>query len=143
MRAFFPGLLVALIVSIGCSASGTPGGPGTTSPKKPVVGQADETFTLGTPTLSTTVKQGETKAVSISIKRGKSFDEDVALKFADVPKGVAIDGNPVIKHGETEAKLTLKAADDAAVGDFTVKVTGRPTKGTDATSDLKITVEKK
>ena len=51
--------------------------------------------------------------------------------------------NPVIKHGDTEAKLTFKAADDAALGDFTVKVTGHPTKGADASNEIKITVAKK
>jgi hypothetical protein len=51
--------------------------------------------------------------------------------------------SPVIKHGDTEAKITLKAADDAAVGDFTLKVTGHPTKGADAANEFKLTVDKK
>ena len=51
--------------------------------------------------------------------------------------------NPVIKHGDTEAKLTFKAAADAALGDFTVKVTGHPTKGAHASNDFKISVAKK
>jgi len=103
-----------------------------------------ESFTVSVPTFSTTVKQGETKAVSISIKREKNFDEDVTLKFADLPKGVTIEpASPVIKHGETEAKLMVKAEDDAALGDFAIKVTGHPTKGADAAHDFKITVAKK
>jgi hypothetical protein len=32
----------------------------------------------------------------------------------------------------TEAKLTFKAAADSVLGDFSVKVTGHPTKGADA-----------
>ncbi len=32
----------------------------------------------------------------------------------------------VIKHGETETKVTFKAAADSALGDFTIKVTGHP-----------------
>jgi hypothetical protein len=51
--------------------------------------------------------------------------------------------NPLIKHGDTEAKLTFKATDDASLGDFTVKVTGHPTKGSDAANDFKIGVVKK
>jgi len=102
------------------------------------------TFTVSVPTFSTTVKQGESKAVSINIKREKDFDEDVTLNFADMPKGVTIEpASPVIKHGETEAKLMLKCADDAALGDFVIKVTGHPTKGANATHDFKITVAKK
>jgi len=146
MKSSFAGLVVmALVAFTGCNR-GTPGGPGATdaTPKKPAFGQADDTFNLSVPYMSTSLKQGETKAVSISIKRGKNFDEDVTLKFADVPKGVTLDpASPVIKHGDTEAKLTLKAADDASLGDFTIKVTGHPTKGGDSSNEFKITVDKK
>ncbi len=104
----------------------------------------EETFTLSVPTFSTSVKQGETKAVSIGINRDKSFDQDVTLKFADLPKGVTLDPvSPVIKHGDTEAKLKLTSVDDAPLGDFTIKVTGHPTKGADASHDFKISVDKK
>ena len=94
--------------------------------------------------MSTTLNQGGAKEVSIGIERGKNFGEDVTLKFADGPKGVTLASvNPVIMHGDTEAKVTLKATADASLGDFTVKVTGHPTKGADATNELKITVAKK
>jgi hypothetical protein len=146
MKKLFTSLLVAaLAVFVGCNGKGTPGGPGASNatPKGPIVGQSDDTFTLSMPG-STSIKQGETKAATIAIKRGKNFGEDVTLKFADMPKGLTIDpANPVIKHGDTEAKLTFKAADDAALGDFTVKVTGHPSKGSDASNELKITVDKK
>jgi hypothetical protein len=134
----------ALIALAGCN-KGTEGGPGArTSSNKSGIGQAEDTFSLSLPTLSTRLKQGETKVVAISIKRGKNFDQDVTLKFAGVPQGVTLDpASPVIKHGDTETKLTAKAADDAAVGDFTVTVTGHPAKGADASNDLKLTVEKR
>ena len=94
--------------------------------------------------MSTTVHQGEAKEVSIGIERGKNFQEDVTLKFADGPKGVTLaSADPVIMHGSSEAKVTFKATADAALGDFTVKVTGHPTKGGDATNEFKITVAKK
>ena len=102
----------------------------------------EPTFTASAP--STTIKQGESKAVSISIKREKNFDEDVALKFADLPKGVTVEpASPVIKHGDSEAKLMLKSDDTRRIGDFKVKVMGHPTKGPDASQDFKITVDKK
>ncbi len=146
MKRSFTGLLaMALVAVTGCN-QGTPGGPGAADPtaKKPLYGQANDTFHLSVPTLSTTLKQGETKEGSIGIKRGKNFDEDVTLTFADVPKGVTLDpASPVIKHGDTEAKFTLKGADDASLGDFTVKVTGHPTKGGDASHEFKLTVAQK
>ena len=145
MKRTLAGLLVvALVTFVGCSTGkDSAGGPGATNTtgKPPLYGQADNTFNLTAP--STSLKQGETKTVLIGIKRGKNFQEDVTLKFADAPQGVTLDpASLIIKHGETETKVTLKAAADASLGDFTVKVIGHPTTGADATHELKITVTK-
>jgi hypothetical protein len=52
--------------------------------------------------------------------------------------------DPVIKHGSTGVTLLLKAAGDAALGDFTVKVTGHTaSSGADFTQEFKITVAQK
>jgi uncharacterized membrane protein len=142
--------MAGLIALAGCN-TGTPGGPGATSrttagttTRSSTIGLAEDTFSLTTPLLSTTIKQGESKVISIGIKRGKNFEDDVTLKFDGLPEGVTLDpARPVIKHGDTEAKVTIKAADSAAVGDFTAKLVGHPAKGADATHDLKITVQKK
>ena len=104
---------------------------------------AKESFTVSLPLLSTTLKQGESKTVSIGIKRDKNFDHDVTLKMGEMPSGVTVEPeSPVIKAGDTEALITLAATTDAALGDFTVKVTGHPAKGADATNDLKLSVIK-
>ena len=124
--------------------SSTPSTPTTTTAQKPVIGDAEETFSLSVPSLSTNLKQGEIKVATISLSRGKNFDEDVTLKFADVPKGVTLDpADPVIKHGDAEVNITFQAADDAALGDFTIKVTGHPTKGTDAKTEFELNVTEK
>jgi hypothetical protein len=144
MKRTFAGLLVAAVVTlIGCTGNDNAGGPGATNPtgKQPLYGQADNTFNLTAP--STSLKQGETKDISIGIKRGTNFQDDVTLKFADLPQGMTVDpAGPVIKHGDTETRVTLQAAADASLGDFTVRVTGHPTKGGDGSTDLKITVAK-
>jgi hypothetical protein len=146
MKSLFAGLMVtAVAVLTGCS-QGTPAGPAAIerTANKPIVGQADDTFHVEVPTMSTKLKQGETKEVAISVARGKNFDEDVTLKFAGVPKGVTLDpASPVIRRGDKDAKITLKVADKASLGDFTLKVTGEPKKGMPASSDLKITVAQK
>jgi hypothetical protein len=65
------------------------------------------------------------------------------LELHNLPRGVTVDpAGPVIKHGDTDAKLTLKAGGDAALGDFTGKVKGHPRKGPDASNEFKISVEK-
>ncbi len=144
MRIVFAAMLGTLVILTGCN-QGTSGGPGAAGPasEQATVGQTDETFTLNMPMMSTNLNQGETAAVSIGIKRGRNMDGDVTLKFEGLPEGVTIEpANPTIKREDTEAKLTLSAADDASLGDFTVKVMGHPTEGPDASNDLKITIAK-
>jgi len=146
MKSFFAGLTVTILaVLTGCN-QGTSGGPGATevTANKPVVGPADETFILDVPMLSTKLKQGETKQLEISLARGGHFDEDVTLKFAGLPKGMTIEpASPVIKKGDKKTKIAVALADNVSPGDFTVKVTGHPTSGADATNEFKITVAKK
>jgi len=143
MKSLFTGFAVMTLAAlIGCN-QGTPGGPGATdtSGKKPAYGQADDTFNLSVPTMSSSAKQGDQTEATIGIKRAKDFDEDVTLKFTDVPKGVTIDpASPVIKHGDADAKITFKVGEEAALGDFNVKVTGHPTKGGDAKIEFKLTI---
>jgi hypothetical protein len=135
-------MLMTLVALIGCT-QGTPGGPGTTatSGKKPAYGQAEDTFNLSVPVMSSSLQQGEQTEATVGIKRAKNFDEDVALKFTDVPQGVTIEpASPVIKHGDTDAKITFNVGNEAALGDFKVKVTGHPTKGDDAQIEFKLSI---
>lgn len=104
---------------------------------------SEDTFTLDLPNFSTDLKQGETEIVSVGIAREDKFDDEVTLEFQNLPKGVTIDpAKPTIKQGDKEAKVTVKAAADAALGDHAIKVIGHPTKGKDATNELNITVSK-
>ncbi len=138
-------LAMALPAFTGCN-QGTPGGPGAAAPseKRASYGQANDTFNLNAPLLATSLTQGETKAVSIRILRGKNFDEEVTLKFEGLPKGVSFDpSRPTIKHGDEETKFTVHATNDAALGNFAIKVTGHPSKGGDALIEFKIAVNKK
>lgn len=146
MKTLFRRFAVLALAVIGGCSQGTPGGPGATDATgtKPMYGQTDDTFNLSVPIMSSSVQQGEQSEVVVGIKRAKNFDDDVSLKFADVPQGVTVDpASPVIKHGDTDAKLAITASDEAPVGEYIIKVTGHPTKGGDAGVDLKITVAAK
>lgn len=158
MKTLFGSMALLALFAVGCNQS-TPGGPGvapagstanttpnstTNSTMKPDLGQAEETFRLSVPVLSTSLKQGETKTAKISISRGKNFDEDVSLQFASLPKGLTIaPASPVIKHGDESTDLTLTAAADAALGDFTIDVTGKPSQGADARTEFKVSISEK
>lgn len=143
MKSFVAGFVVISLAALSGCTQGTPGGPGTAE-KKPAYGQADDTFNLSVPVLSSSLQQGGTMEATVGIKRAKNFDQDVALTFADVPAGVTFEtANPKIRHGDTDAKITIKAGDEAPLGDFKVKVTGHPTKGGDAEIELKLTIAAK
>jgi uncharacterized membrane protein len=146
MKSLTAGFLAITLMTVaGCGDKGTPGGPGVNDPnaKKPIVGTAEDTFTLDVPNLATTLKQGETKTITIAIKRGKNFDESVALNFTGLPSGVsATPAGASISKADKEVKITLTAAADAAIGEFVVKVHGDPTKGADAHNEFKLNVEK-
>lgn len=145
MKKLFAASVITLAAVVGCT-QGTPGGPGTTdtTAKKPTYGQADDTFNLSVPVMSSSLQQGATTEVSIAIKRAKNFDKDVALIFTDLPSGVTVEpANPTIKHGDVDAKIVFKATDEAPLGDFKVQIAGHPDKGGDAQVEFKLAVRAK
>jgi ABC-type Zn uptake system ZnuABC Zn-binding protein ZnuA len=90
-----------------------------------------------------TIKRGDTATVNVSISRG-GFRDAVNVKFEDLPKGVKVqDADTKIASGETSAKFTLKAADDAELGEKTVKVVVTGTGGIKADEAFKATVKDK
>jgi hypothetical protein len=103
----------------------------------------ENTFRINTPILTTAIKQGETKIVTIGIARSKNFDQDVTLTFEGTPAGVTIEpAEPKIKHDEKEVKINVSAAADATVNDFAIKIIGHPATGPDATNKLNLSVSK-
>lgn len=146
MKYLLPVLLVGAMLAVsGCNKS-KPGGPGANLPKseQASMGQTDDSFSLVAPMTATKLAQGEVKEIALGIKRGTNFDQDITLAFADVPAGLVITpAAPNLGHGDTEAKLSLTAAADAALGDFTVKVSGRPGKGQNAMVEFKVTITTK
>lgn len=143
MKRTFAALALATLTALAGCSQGTPGGPGTAD-KAPAYGQANDTFNLSVPTMASSVQQGKQTESMVGIKRAKNFDEDVALKFTDVPPGVTIEpASLMIKHGDSDAKFTFKAGDNAVVGDYHIKVTGHPTKGSDAQVEFKLKIAAK
>ena len=147
--------MLSLVALVGCTggASGTSdkhaGGPGAAtnaSQKEPTFGTAENTFTLSVPKTAIRLKQGAFYKFTIGIDRGKNFSEDVALKFEGPTdmKGITFEpDSPTIKHSDKEAEVTVRAAADAAVADFTINVIGHPAKGPDAKNHFEVKVEKK
>jgi hypothetical protein len=136
MKTLYAGLMVAgLVVFAGCNKS-TTGGPG----------GGEGTFKLKGPSniTATEVKQGETKTVDITADTDKNFKEDVALTATVEPAdgGVAAELDPKTIKASDPKKATLKitATDKAKVGDYTVTVKGKPTKGSETSVNVKVKV---
>ncbi|HUT08909.1 MAG TPA: hypothetical protein VMY42_00290 [Thermoguttaceae bacterium] len=150
--------VLTLVAAVGCSGNSAEGPKPTATPatkqpvepvktvvEKPIAGEADETFSLSVPFETVALTQGEEKSVLIGINRGDNFREEVAIEVSDLPMGVTlVTADPVIKQGATDVTLMLKAAGDAALGDFTVKLTGHTvSSGADFTKEFKMTVAEK
>lgn len=137
--------IIAFTPILGCN-EGTTGGPGVGDPKvtKSVTGRADDTFNLSVPLVQTSVQQGNQTEGIIGINRAKNFDGDVTLEFKKLPVGVTIQPErPMIKHGDSDSKISVIADDSAAKGEFKIEVTGHPKQGADAKIDFRIAVTDK
>ncbi|MDX1948627.1 MAG: hypothetical protein SFU86_24785 [Pirellulaceae bacterium] len=159
MKTLVAGLVcLTLAVAVGCTESSSdrpqavapaagvqPNEPVKVVAKKPIAGEADKTFSLSVPFESVRLTQGEGKSMLIGINRGENFREEVSIKVSGLPQGVTLEtADPVIKQGDMDAGLMLKAAPDAALGDFTIKVTGHTaSSGADFSKEVKLIVAQK
>jgi uncharacterized membrane protein len=130
---------LALAALVGCNQSPPGGSPPSAG------GQRSTSFKLKGPDLATTVKQGDTQEVKLTVDRGKDFKEDVKLRIAvpDDAKGLTVDpADPVVKAGDKE-NLTIKvhAAKDATIGEHTLHITGVPEAGLATPVDVKVSVK--
>jgi uncharacterized membrane protein len=157
MKRLWVVLGLGLALFVGCENKSTPGGPGATrsatspsgsasrsSTANPVAGTPEHTFRLEAPALATSLKQGESKTIKISISRGKNFAQDVKLAFTGAPMGVKVTpAEHDLKASANDVQVTIEAAKDAALGEHTITVTGTPTKeGAETSMTFKIDVKK-
>jgi hypothetical protein len=134
-------LCMALAVSFGCNNKSAPGGPGAGGTGKAA---RDDSFTFTVPSTTTTLKQGEAKDITIAVKRGKDFKQDVTLAATSEGKGVTVTPNPAeLKASDsvTDLKFHVEAAKDAAIGEHKVTVKATPQTGsaTEKTFNVKVT----
>lgn len=113
--------------SVGCQETTTTG-PSTTAPVKVTRPGEPNRAVDATKKLSMmaaesqSIKRGDTDEVRVMINRD-NFNDPVTIRVTDLPQGVeAVEPSIVISANESSAKLTLKANDDAAVGEHQVKL---------------------
>jgi uncharacterized membrane protein len=100
-----------------------------------------EGFRIGTPTFDTTVKQGETQSVTISLDRGEHFKRDVRLEIRP-SKGISVEPTKILVKGSDspEVQLQVTAATDANLGEYRVHIKGTPETGESTSTEIKVKV---
>jgi len=113
-------MTLALAAISGCQSS-SPRGGGMTK---------DVGFKIAVPTLGTDVKQGEVRAVTVSLQRGESFKQDVKLQI-QASKGISVEPTDVlVKASESpDVQVRIAATKDTALGAYIVSVKGTPKTG--------------
>ena len=102
-----------------------------------------EGFKIAVPAFDTKIKQGEIQSVTISLKRGESFQQDVTLEIK-LFKGKGLTFEPakfVVKASdEPNVQLMITALKDADLGEYKVYVTGTPTTGEPTSTEFNVKV---
>jgi hypothetical protein len=135
--------LAFILTTTGCNKGSTRNGPGTMQKEEPTQDRLNTNgFKLVTP--STTIAQGEKARLTIGIQRGENFSEDIALTFESLPQGVTIEPlQTVFKITASEETVSIEAAKDAAVGNFTINVISKPASQRQETIEpIKLTVKR-
>ncbi len=123
--------LVLAAVSIGANKEGGSMGKG-------------EGFKIDVPYFDVKVKQGEIQTVTIKLKRGENFKQDVTLEFklSKADKGITVEpGKVLVKASDKpEVQLTITAPKKAALGEYIISVTGTPATGEAVATEFKVKV---
>jgi uncharacterized membrane protein len=100
-----------------------------------------QAFKIVVPVFATTIKQGETTSVTVSLDRGDAFKRDVTL---DIQASTGISVEPtqaVIKASDKpEVALRITAGKDAALGTYQISVKGTPETGEATSTEVKVKV---
>jgi len=128
---------ITIVVTLGLAAIS---GCQSSSPRGGGVSKA-EGFKIVIPTFDMRVKQGEVRAVAVSLRRGAYFKEQVKLHI-QAPQGISVDPTDVlVKASESpEAQFRIATTQDTALGAYRVTVTGTPNTGKPTSTALIVRV---
>lgn len=123
-------MMLSLIAVSGCRSTVSP--QGGTLPQ-------DKEFSIAVPTHST-VKQGESIPVKLSLNRGSFFKRDVQVEI-NAESIVVTPARIMIKASEMpETQLQVAAPRDAALGEYRVYVNATPDSGKTTSTEFTVKV---
>jgi uncharacterized membrane protein len=113
-------MTLALAALAGCQSSSPRGGSRA----------RDEGFKVVIPTFDTHVKQGEVRAVTVSLQRGAYFKQEVKLQI-QASEGISIDPTDVlVKASESpDVQVRITTTKNTALGAYRVSVNATPKTG--------------
>jgi len=101
-----------------------------------------ERFSLSAPSTATTIKQGDTKTITLTMKPGSDFREAMTLK-AEAPEGITVEVTPNkldATGSNADVNLRVNVGKSVASGNHTIRVTATPASGTAHTTEVRIHV---
>jgi len=98
-------------------------------------------FMIGVPYFDTKVKQGEVKNVTVSLKRGEYFKQDVKLQIK-ASAGISVDPTYVLVKAsdKPDVQFRITVPKDADLGLYKVSVMGIPTTGESTSVEFRVKV---
>ena len=122
-------MVVSLMIAIGCE-SDRGGGM-----------REGEGFKIAVPNFDLKVVQGETQSVTVSIVRDKFFKRDVALEIR-ASNGISVDPTAFTVYASAvpEVHLRVRAARDAAIGEYRIYLKGTPESGEPTSTSFAVKV---
>ena len=129
----FVSIIASLSIAalVGCQSGGSQGGGASKG----------EGFSIAVPSMGSDIKQGDTQSITVSIRRGDYFKQDVKLEIKTTP-GITVDPTSVmVKASEKpDVEFHVSAAKDAPLVDCHIYVTATPTTGEPSTADFDMKV---
>lgn len=124
-------MTLALVAISGCQSSSPRGGPRA----------KDEGFKIAVPTFDTNVKQGEVRAVTVSLQRGAYFKQAVKLQI-QASEGISVDPTDVlVKASESpDVQVRIATTKNTALGAYRVTVNATPKTGKPTSTVFTVTV---
>ena len=101
----------------------------------------DVGFKIAVPTFDTEVKQGEVRAVTVSLRRGESFKQDVSLEV-QASEGINVEPTDILVKASAspDVQLRIAATKNTALGAYRVSVNDTPKTGEPTSTAFTVTV---
>jgi uncharacterized membrane protein len=100
-----------------------------------------EGFKIDTPVFATSIKQGETESLKVTLNRGEFFKRDVTLEIK-ASKGISVEPTQTLVRASEKPDVNLRvtAAKDAALGEYKIFIKGTPATGEATSTEITVKV---